>query len=72
MFYIYAISSLSRPYIYVGLTQNVENRVARHNSGRERKTKPFPLNSFTWKRPKQGFWQEKGKNTGNPVLEKNN
>ena len=46
MFYVYAISSLNHNYIYVGLTQNVENRVKRHNDGRERTTKyyrPFVL-----------------------------
>ena len=45
-FYVYAISSLKHNYIYVGLTQNVENRVKRHNDGRERTTKyyrPFVL-----------------------------
>ncbi len=46
MFYVYAISSLQHNYIYVGLTQNIENRVSRHNNGRERTTKfykPFQL-----------------------------
>ncbi len=46
MFYVYALSSLSYNYIYVGLTQNVENRKKRHNDGRERTTKfyrPFIL-----------------------------
>ena len=41
MFYIYAISSLHRNYIYVGMTKNLEERVERHNSGRERTTKPY-------------------------------
>ncbi len=46
MFYVYAISSLQHNYIYVGLTQNIENRVSRYNNERERTTKfykPFQL-----------------------------
>jgi len=46
MYYIYAISSLERSYIYVGLTQDIELRVKRHIDGRERTTrfyKPFEL-----------------------------
>ena len=46
MYYIYAISSLERSYIYVGLTQDIELRLKRHNDGRERTTrfyKPFEL-----------------------------
>ena len=41
MFYVYAISSLKRAYIYVGLTTNLELRLKRHNSGREKTTKPY-------------------------------
>ncbi len=41
MFYIYAISSLHRNYIYVGMTKNLEERVERHNSGREKTTKSY-------------------------------
>ncbi|WP_066223351.1 GIY-YIG nuclease family protein [Formosa haliotis] len=41
MFYIYAISSIHRNYIYVGMTENLEARVERHNSGREKTTKPY-------------------------------
>ena len=46
MFYVYAISSLEHNYIYVGLTRNKEERIKRHNDGRERTTrfyKPFEL-----------------------------
>jgi putative endonuclease len=46
MFYIYAISSLERNYIYVGMTQDLKDRVNRHNQGREKTTrayKPFEL-----------------------------
>jgi putative endonuclease len=46
MFYVYAITSLSRNYIYVGLTNNLERRISEHNSGQNRSTKaykPFDL-----------------------------
>jgi putative endonuclease len=46
MFYVYAISSLAHNYIYLGLTQDVEERIKTHNGGRERTTKfykPFEL-----------------------------
>ena len=45
---VYAISSLSRSYIYVGLTSNVENRIERHNLGRERTTKPYRPFRLIW------------------------
>lgn len=41
MYQVYAISSQTRDYIYVGLTSNHENRLHRHNSGYERTTKPY-------------------------------
>lgn len=41
MYYVYAISSDSRNYIYVGLTDNVERRVNEHNSGKNKTTKPY-------------------------------
>jgi len=46
MFFVYVISSKKRKYIYVGLTQNVEERIFRHNSGWEKTTMayiPFEL-----------------------------
>jgi len=39
--YVYAISSVNRNYIYVGMTENLEERIKRHNSGREKTTKPY-------------------------------
>ncbi|HPF89826.1 MAG: GIY-YIG nuclease family protein [Flavobacteriales bacterium] len=39
--WVYALASLSRPYIYVGITQDLEDRVRRHQGGRERTTKPY-------------------------------
>jgi len=46
MIFVYAISSLNHNYIYVGMTQKIEERIKRHNDGRERTTKfycPFEL-----------------------------
>lgn len=46
MFTVYAISSINRNYIYVGLTSNLEERLKRHNGLREKTTKayaPFEL-----------------------------
>jgi putative endonuclease len=45
-YYVYAIKSLVRTYIYVGLTNSVERRVGEHNKGKNRSTKaykPFKL-----------------------------
>ncbi len=41
MYYVYAISSISRKYIYVGLSGDPEKRIAQHNSGYERTTGPY-------------------------------
>ncbi|UPQ80784.1 GIY-YIG nuclease family protein [Flavobacterium azooxidireducens] len=41
MFFVYAISSLERNYIYVGLTDDLERRFFEHNSGRNKTTKPY-------------------------------
>ena len=38
---VYAIKSLNRNYIYVGLASDIEKRLKRHNSGLERTTKPY-------------------------------
>ena len=46
MFYVYVIKSLSRNYIYVGLTNNVQRRLKQHNNGENKTTKaysPFEL-----------------------------
>ncbi|MCW8849188.1 MAG: GIY-YIG nuclease family protein [Melioribacteraceae bacterium] len=40
-YYVYAIKSLSRNYIYVGLTNNLERRISDHNKGYNRTTKPY-------------------------------
>ena len=46
MFYVYAIYSIEKNYIYVDLTSNIEERLKRHNGLKERATKfyaPFKL-----------------------------
>jgi len=43
--HVYALSSLVRNYIYVGLTSNVERRIRQHNEGKEKTTRPYrPFN----------------------------
>ena len=41
MYFVYSISSLTRNYIYVGLTDNVERRFNQHNTGSNKTTKPY-------------------------------
>ncbi|MCL5031367.1 MAG: GIY-YIG nuclease family protein [Bacteroidetes bacterium] len=41
MYQVYAIKSINRNYIYVGMTSNLEERLKRHNNGYERTTKPY-------------------------------
>ncbi len=41
MYYVYAIASLDRNYIYVGLTDSVDRRFLEHNTGKNRTTKPY-------------------------------
>ncbi|WP_425339412.1 GIY-YIG nuclease family protein [Aridibaculum aurantiacum] len=41
MFYVYAIKSIHRSYIYVGLTENLERRFHQHQSGQNKTTKPY-------------------------------
>ena len=38
---VYAISSLTRNYIYVGMTSNLSDRLSRHNKGYEKTTRPY-------------------------------
>jgi len=66
MYYVYAISSLGHNYIYVGLTQDIEKRIKRHNDGRERTTKfyrPFELiysevcNTRMEARTREKYWK---------------
>jgi putative endonuclease len=41
MFFVYCLSSLSRNYLYVGLTDNLERRFSEHQSGKNHTTKPY-------------------------------
>ena len=41
MFFVYALKSISRQYIYVGLTNNFERRLHEHNSGQNRTTRAY-------------------------------
>ena len=41
MYYVYALLSCQREYIYVGLSQNLKQRISRHNAGLERTTRPY-------------------------------
>ena len=38
---VYALQSVNRNYIYVGMTTNLESRLMRHNNGHNKKTKPY-------------------------------
>jgi putative endonuclease len=40
-YYVYAIKSTSRNYIYVGITGDIIRRVSEHNRGKERTTRPY-------------------------------
>ena len=39
--YVYIIGSVVKNWNYVGITKDIENRINRHNSGREQSTKPY-------------------------------
>ena len=41
MFFVYALKSIERTYIYVGLTDNLERRLSEHNSGKNKTTRPY-------------------------------
>ena len=41
MYYVYAISSLSRTYIYVGFTNNKSRRIDEHQKGYNKTTKAY-------------------------------
>lgn len=41
MYKVYAIKSKNRDYIYVGLTNNLADRLKRHNSGTNKTTSPY-------------------------------
>ena len=41
MFFVYAVKSLKVSRIYVGMTQDIEKRIAEHNSGKTKSTKGY-------------------------------
>ena len=41
MFFVYALKSIERTYIYVGLTDNLERRLSEHNGGKNKTTRPY-------------------------------
>ena len=41
MYYVYALSSLRRNYMYVGMTSDVKRRMRAHNVGKEKTTRPY-------------------------------
>lgn len=41
MITVYAISSLSKSYIYVGLSSQLHLQILRHNKGQNKTTKPY-------------------------------
>ncbi len=41
MYYVYAIESLNRKYIYIGITNDIDKRVKQHNTGKNKTTKPY-------------------------------
>jgi putative endonuclease len=41
MYYVYAIKSISRNYIYVGMTNDLDRRINQHNNGKSITTKAY-------------------------------
>jgi putative endonuclease len=41
IYYIYAIKSVIKNYIYVGLTANTDRRIAEHNDRKEKTTRSY-------------------------------
>ena len=41
MYYVYAIKSLNRNYIYVDISNDLERRLLEHNRGYNHTTKPY-------------------------------
>ncbi|MCB9056063.1 MAG: GIY-YIG nuclease family protein [Chitinophagales bacterium] len=41
MFYVYILFSEGFDRFYIGQTNDIENRIARHNSGMEKSTSPY-------------------------------
>ncbi len=45
MYTVYVLKSITRTYLYVGMTNNIERRFLEHQRGKERTTSPYrPFN----------------------------
>jgi putative endonuclease len=51
MFYVYAIKSLKRNYIYVGMTDELERRIDQHQKGYEKTTRAYRPFSLIYTEP---------------------
>jgi putative endonuclease len=51
LFFVYAIKSCVRDYIYVGITNNINRRLAEHNNGENRLTKAYKPFVLIYKEP---------------------
>ena len=40
-YFVYVLKSKERNYLYVGMTNNLDERLSRHNAGRVNSTKPY-------------------------------
>jgi predicted GIY-YIG superfamily endonuclease len=64
MFFVYAISSTNRNYIYVGISNDIKRRFGQYQNGENKTTKASGLlYYFIQKILQQGLKQEKEKNT---------
>jgi len=52
---VYALSSLAKRYVYVGLTQKLERRFKQHQAGRVRSTKSYRPKSYIQNHVVQGL-----------------
>jgi putative endonuclease len=41
MYYVYALKSVNRNYIYVGISDNIKRRFSEHQNGKNKTTKPY-------------------------------
>ena len=49
MWFVYVLKSINHPFLYVGMTHDLERRMASHNSGMNQSTKhyaPFSLETY--------------------------
>ena len=49
MWYVYVIKSKEHPFLYIGMTQDVETRLKEHNNGETQSTKahrPYELKTY--------------------------